>query len=748
MLYYVMPFVPGESLRERLARENRLPLADALAIAREIADALAHAHSQNVVHRDVKPANILLSGYPPGAPGAGGGSHALLADFGVAKALAGAAGQDTITDSGLQPGTATYASPEQAAGSHEVDHRSDIYSLGCVLDEMLGAQSRDVPDWVARALARATARNPADRFATASEFRQALAESPAEPRHRLAWMAAGAATLALVGTAVAFQPSRSAGADPHKVVVARFENRTGDSALGPVGDIATDYMARGLAATHLLHDVYDLRVSALEAGERAQPGPAAARDLARRVGAGTVLWGSYYVQDDSLRFEAQLVEAPTGKTLLSLEPAVGSLGEKTRAVEILRQRVMAGFATLVGADFESWTAASVPPSYEAYREMLKGDTAKLAFGWEEAAAHYQRAAALDSSYTGAYTARALVLSFDRKCEAVDSIAHGLADWVDLLPPIDRGQLEYATASCRNDGEAALAASRAVLMAEPRSVSFAVLGAVAAVEELHPRQALEVLRLHDPERARIQEPALGMYLNWLAITYHMLGDYRRHLETARSSLRSDPNTHEEAVALAALGRVDEAERLAVGFLPQLYSSEELWSPQVAECVALELRAHGHPEASRRVMERVAAWFEPGNEISNATVDLLPCMWHFFSASYYLGHWDKARAAYQELLARDSASLKAHAALGALAIRLGDQAEARRMDQWLQAHPGSSRATQARARLAALRGDRAGAVSLLQRAFDQGLNGRMFVHIDPDFESLLDYPPYRELIRPKG
>ena len=149
-----------------------------------------------------------------------------------------------------------------------------------------------------------------------------------------------------------------------------------------------------------------------------------------------------------------------------------------------------------------------------------------------------------------------------------------------------------------------------------------------------------------------------------------------------------------------------------------------------------------------MERVDAWFELGSEISNATVDLLPCMWHFFSASYYLGRWDKARAAYQELLARDSASLKAHAALGALAIRQGDQAEARRMDQWLQGQAGNSRATQARARLAALRGDRAGAVSLLQRAFDQGLNGRMFVHIDPDFESLLDYPPYRELIRPKG
>ena len=529
MLYYVMPFVEGESLRERLAREHRLPLTDSLAIAREVADALAHAHSQNVVHRDVKPANILLAG-----------GHALLADFGVAKAVAGVAGQEVLTDSGLQPGTAAYASPEQAAGSREVDHRSDIYSLGCVLTEMLGAQSGGIPDWVGRALARATAHNPADRFASAAEFRLALAEPAPEPRRRLAWMAAGAVALTLVAAAAAFLPSRTARADPRKVVVARFENRTGDSALAPVGDIATDYMARGLAATRLMHDVFDLRVSALEAGERAQPGPAAARELANRVGAGTVLWGSYYVQEDSLRLEAQLIDAPTGKTLLSLEPAVGSLGEKTRAVEVLRQRVMAGFATLVGANFESWTAASVPPTYEAYREMLEGDAARLSFGWKEAAAHYQRAATLDSSYSGAHTARALVLSLDRNCEAVDSIARGLAGRTVLLPLIDRGQLDYAIARCRNDGEAALAASRVVLMAEPRSVSFAVLGAVAALEELHPRQALEVLRLHDPERARIKQPALGMYLDWLTMTYHMLGDYRRQLEAARSDLRSAPN----------------------------------------------------------------------------------------------------------------------------------------------------------------------------------------------------------------
>jgi len=125
LLYYVMPYVEGESLRDRLRRERQLPVDEALGIAREVADALAHAHERDLIHRDIKPENILLEG-----------GHALVADFGIARAVGSAATQ-LRTATGLAIGTPAYMSPEQAMGDAAIDARSDVYALGCVLYEML-----------------------------------------------------------------------------------------------------------------------------------------------------------------------------------------------------------------------------------------------------------------------------------------------------------------------------------------------------------------------------------------------------------------------------------------------------------------------------------------------------------------------------------------------------------------------------------------------------------------------------------
>src|SRR2546427_2916591 len=127
-LFYVMPYVAGESLRHRLAREKQLPVEEALGIARHIASALGHAHAQNVIHRDVKPENILL--YE---------GEAMVADFGIALAVSAAAGE-RLTETGLVVGTPEYMSPEQALGERELHARSDVYSLGCVLYEMLAGE--------------------------------------------------------------------------------------------------------------------------------------------------------------------------------------------------------------------------------------------------------------------------------------------------------------------------------------------------------------------------------------------------------------------------------------------------------------------------------------------------------------------------------------------------------------------------------------------------------------------------------
>src|SRR5881296_2071172 len=194
-LYYVMPYVESETLRERLEREGQLPLEQAVQIAREVADALSYAHSHDVVHRDIKPENILFES-----------GHAVVSDFGIARAITATAGA-TLTETGIVIGTPAYMSPEQASGTDPIDGRSDVYSLGCVLYEMLAGEPpytgpsaqiviskrltdpvpsvrrlrEGIPGAIDAAVSRALAKAAADRFATAALFAEALAAPPAIP---------------------------------------------------------------------------------------------------------------------------------------------------------------------------------------------------------------------------------------------------------------------------------------------------------------------------------------------------------------------------------------------------------------------------------------------------------------------------------------------------------------------------------------------------------------------------------------
>jgi eukaryotic-like serine/threonine-protein kinase len=190
-LYYVMPYVEGESLRGRLQREKQLSVPESLRIAREVLSALDYAHRHGIIHRDIKPENVLLHD-----------GQALLADFGIALAVQ-AAGGSRMTETGLSLGTPGYMSPEQATGDRVLDARSDVYSVACLLYEMLagepphtgptvqsviaavvtkepeaiGARRSTVPPHVGAAVHRALAKLPADRFESAAEFARALADS-------------------------------------------------------------------------------------------------------------------------------------------------------------------------------------------------------------------------------------------------------------------------------------------------------------------------------------------------------------------------------------------------------------------------------------------------------------------------------------------------------------------------------------------------------------------------------------------
>ncbi len=189
LLFYVMPYVEGETLRHRLEREHEMPIDDVVELTRQVASALDYAHRQNVIHRDIKPENILLHD-----------GQAVVADFGIALAVRNAGGS-RLTETGLSLGTPQYMSPEQAMADREVDARSDVYSLGCVAYEMLAGEAphagpnaqailtkvvtedvppitgkrRSVPPGIAGAIHKSVQRLPADRFASAQEFADALA---------------------------------------------------------------------------------------------------------------------------------------------------------------------------------------------------------------------------------------------------------------------------------------------------------------------------------------------------------------------------------------------------------------------------------------------------------------------------------------------------------------------------------------------------------------------------------------------
>jgi len=344
ILYYVMPYVEGESLRDRLAREKQLPQDDVLRIATEVAGALAYAHTHGVVHRDIKPENIMLSG-----------GTAVVADFGIARAVS-AAGGGHLTQTGTIIGTPAYMSPEQASGSDEIDGRSDQYSLACVVYEMLvGAppftgsnaqaimarHSLDVvsppsivratiPDAVEGAILRALSKVPADRYPTTALFAEALTTPSAatgarrratleragrRPR-RLAWwgVPAAAIALALVGY-VAVRSARAGrgtavtGLDRRHVAVLYFADESKGHSLGYLADGLTE------ALIDALRQVPALTVVSRN-GAGAYRGTTAPLDsVARALAVGTILRGSVDDAGGRYRVSVNLIDGASGADL-------------------------------------------------------------------------------------------------------------------------------------------------------------------------------------------------------------------------------------------------------------------------------------------------------------------------------------------------------------------------------------------------------------------------------------------------
>jgi len=464
VLYYVMPFVEGESLRDRLDREPQLPLDDALQIAREVAEALAYAHEHDVVHRDIKPENIMMSG-----------GHAVVADFGIARAVS-AAGGDKLTETGLAIGTPAYMSPEQAAGTGQVDRRSDIYSLGCVLYETLAGQPpftgstaqaimarhsldsvprlrivrETIPDALEAVINRALAKVPADRYATAAQFAEAIAVASTGTVSRvtaarlgttvrtLPWRrpipVAVGVTLLVALAWILLGPRRTAGPggagggglDLRRVAVLYFTDLSRDSSLGHIAAGLTEGLIGELAKVRALDVVSPNGVAPYRGSE-------VSRDsIARALHVGSLIEGSVEPLGDRVRATVRLVDGSSGA---DVERATFTLpsGQLLRVRDSVMQEAARLLRARVGDEVQLQQSRAGTASAEAWALVQRATHARRT--GERALSSGDAAAALRS----ARQADSLLA----RAEQADPA------WID--PPILRGYVALLDARTQPEG---------------------------------------------------------------------------------------------------------------------------------------------------------------------------------------------------------------------------------------------------------------------------------------------------------
>ncbi|HUF31243.1 MAG TPA: protein kinase [Gemmatimonadaceae bacterium] len=786
--YYVMPYVEGETLRSRLARSGRLPLRDAVAILRDVAKALSFAHARGIVHRDVKPENILLAG-----------SSAVVSDFGIAKAITVAR---TSADTGLtQPGSAigtpAYMAPEQAAGDPATDHRADIYAWGVLAYELVTgappftgsspyqimaahlAQPADpvatrregISPQISELIERCLAKDPRDRPPSADVLLAMLegadqrSGEPASsvPARRVRyerWIGVAAVSIVLVA-AGAFAVMRTRDRDPAldvaRVLVVQPAIESQDSPLGRFSAMTTDAVSEGLSR---------MSWAQVATRESAASGKEDLQAWAREANAAVVLTQQPYLLGDSVQLQLRISDGGTGVLIRAL-PAVRVA--KDPGVAELRAAVdpvltLIGYVThpLLGSPV---IPAAGPPRFDAFMEFVAAteqwqlpDSSAMI----EVAEHLQAAMRLDSAFA---QARLWFAAHAVRGYRWPSVAADLQRMLAVISnedgqrsPFEQALTRYVLAGTGGSAGGRLPALRRLAAIAPRSV-FASFLPGQLLDINRPREALATIDQFARESRSVVIPQAGggiagSYWAARADILHYLGEHREELEAAIKSRAADPTGHSELRrelrALVALKRGVEVERRLDEFNEAAGRGLFDFAGDAFLQLGLEMIAHGDSAAGARVIRRAIVWFEQRTpaEQRNEHVRFRSAL-----AYYSAGDLERALPIVRQMHANSPDDPRYLGLMARVLVARGDSAAAIPMLAQLAAMPAGMLAgtpTYERAAIHAVLGRKAEATALLQESLQQGQgwNIRTRIHFFSDWLPFRDFPPFRAVITPQG
>jgi tetratricopeptide (TPR) repeat protein len=776
--YYVMTYIAGESRRTRLEREKQLSIPDAIDIASAVIGPTSYAHERGIVHRDIKPENILLS--PDGV---------YVLDFGIARAIV-ESGVDRLTSTGVGVGTPAYMSPEQATGDRHIDGRSDIYSIGCVLYEMIAgmppfvgptaqiiisrrfaappaplSEFRErVPAWLDAIVARALARSPADRWATVGELDEAL-KNPSSVEKTVSegtrpWQKAsvrafaGIAAIGAVALAANLSRDRAPAAPIDssglgRVVVAPLENRTGNASLDIVGVMAGDWITEGLQKTGFVQVVPT--ATALQAARYVASRSASSdareplRALAAETGAGTVVGGAYYRQGDRIFFRVDVADQGGRRLVRALTDVAAPASDPMQGVEELRNRLMGWLALKYDDRLQGATPeGDQPPTYAAYQTFSEGLTRYVAVDNTQALPLFLRAFKLDSSFTVALLYASLAATNLALWTDADSLLNEVNERRQGLSEYNRAWLDYRIAFIHGGHEAALSAIRLAARRAPESKATYNY-ALQAYYAGHLHEALTAMEALPAERGPMRGFAgyAGVYCEIL----HALGLYDREYAVAEAARKAYPDRLTKFLpvvrALIAKGQL-------ASLAPTVRAAQGIptdptgWDyGRILAEAADELDAHGHSDSAVVYLEQLRQWLTANSHSLEAGPRLVRTL-------YALGRYDETVRQLVSLRRRNPDDIEYLGITGLLYAMTGKGNSATVVaDSIAQSRRPFQFGIGAlyRARIAARMGDRDGAVARLREAFAEGLPYSIELHRDIDFKSLRHYQPFEQLVKGK-